>query len=67
MAGTVRAERGADGKPAGAGAHAGEENLPLRPPGLPLALIDETGAIAWQAEYDEWGNQLKEESPDHPQ
>ena len=31
--------------------------------GLPLALIDETGAIAWQAEYDEWGNPLSEDNP----
>ena len=35
--------------------------------GLPLALIDEAGAIAWQAEYDEWGNQLSEENPHHLQ
>ncbi|OAT32493.1 core protein, partial [Buttiauxella brennerae ATCC 51605] len=35
--------------------------------GLPLALIDETGAIAWRAEYDEWGNQLSEENPHHLQ
>ena len=35
--------------------------------GLPLALIDEAGAIAWQAEYDEWGNQLAEENPHHLQ
>ena len=31
--------------------------------GLPLALIDETGAIAWQAEYDEWVNLLAEDNP----
>ena len=35
--------------------------------GLPLALIDEEGAIAWQAGYDEWGNQLSEENPHHLQ
>ena len=35
--------------------------------GLPLALIDEAGAIAWQAEYDEWGNLLTEENPHHLQ
>ncbi|EHH4259069.1 type VI secretion system tip protein VgrG [Escherichia coli] len=33
--------------------------------GLPLALISEDGNIAWNAEYDEWGNMLNEENPHH--
>ena len=35
--------------------------------GLPLALVDADGRIAWQAEYDEWGNLLREEDPDNLQ
>ena len=37
MAGAVRADPGADGKPAGARAQSGEKSssLPLRPPGTP--------------------------------
>ncbi|EQB9990437.1 RHS repeat-associated core domain-containing protein, partial [Citrobacter amalonaticus] len=31
--------------------------------GLPLALIDVNGAIAWRAEFDEWGNVLQEDNP----
>ncbi|EPG4962189.1 RHS repeat-associated core domain-containing protein, partial [Citrobacter amalonaticus] len=31
--------------------------------GLPLALIDINGAIAWRAEIDEWGNMLREDNP----
>ncbi|MBJ8738439.1 RHS domain-containing protein, partial [Citrobacter amalonaticus] len=31
--------------------------------GLPLALIDVNGAIAWRAEFDEWGNILREDNP----
>ncbi|HEM6699818.1 TPA: RHS repeat protein, partial [Citrobacter amalonaticus] len=31
--------------------------------GLPLALIDVNGAIAWRAEFDEWGNVLREDNP----
>ncbi|EQB4819418.1 RHS repeat-associated core domain-containing protein, partial [Citrobacter amalonaticus] len=31
--------------------------------GLPLALIDINGAIAWHAEFDEWGNMLREDNP----
>ncbi|WP_156595019.1 hypothetical protein [Citrobacter amalonaticus] len=31
--------------------------------GLPLALIDVNGAIAWRAECDEWGNVLREDNP----
>ena len=31
--------------------------------GLPLALIDINGAIAWRAEFDEWGNMLREDNP----
>ncbi|EMR5621135.1 RHS repeat protein, partial [Salmonella enterica] len=31
--------------------------------GLPLALISPDNSIAWQGEYDEWGNLLNEESP----
>ncbi|CDU36108.1 Core domain protein [Escherichia coli D6-113.11] len=30
-----------------------------------LALMDADGNIAWSGEYDEWGNQLNEESPHH--
>ncbi len=29
--------------------------------GLPLALISQDGAISWRAEYDEWGNVLRED------
>lgn len=32
--------------------------------GLPLALMLQDGSIAWQAEYDEWGNVLNEDNPD---
>ncbi|MFQ3395682.1 RHS repeat-associated core domain-containing protein [Enterobacter mori] len=32
--------------------------------GLPLALICHDGRVAWQAEYDAWGNVLREDSPD---
>ncbi|MFW0766979.1 RHS repeat-associated core domain-containing protein [Trabulsiella odontotermitis] len=32
--------------------------------GLPLALIDAHGEIAWSAEFDEWGNMLREDNPD---
>ena len=31
--------------------------------GLPLALISQDGAISWRAEYDEWGNVLREDNP----
>lgn len=31
--------------------------------GLPLALIDVNGHTAWSAEFDEWGNVLREENP----
>ncbi|EPG4960546.1 TPA: RHS repeat-associated core domain-containing protein, partial [Citrobacter amalonaticus] len=31
--------------------------------GLPLALIDVKGQIAWHAEFDEWGNILREDNP----
>ncbi|NKD27145.1 hypothetical protein HED43_19455 [Citrobacter freundii] len=31
--------------------------------GLPLALIRQDGAISWRAEYDEWGNVLREDNP----
>ncbi|EFE07709.1 RHS repeat-associated core domain protein [Citrobacter youngae ATCC 29220] len=31
--------------------------------GLPLALINQDGAISWRAEYDEWGNVLREDNP----
>ncbi|EGT3575814.1 RHS repeat protein, partial [Citrobacter amalonaticus] len=31
--------------------------------GLPLALIDVKGGIAWRAEFDEWGNMLREDNP----
>jgi len=30
---------------------------------LPLALIDINRAIAWRAEFDEWGNVLRENNP----
>ncbi|HAU3358371.1 TPA: hypothetical protein JDL67_000955 [Salmonella enterica subsp. salamae] len=33
--------------------------------GLPLALIDPDNTVAWHAEYDEWGNLLGEENPEH--
>ncbi|MDK9364601.1 RHS repeat-associated core domain-containing protein [Lelliottia wanjuensis] len=32
--------------------------------GLPLALVSEDGSLAWQAEFDEWGNLLHEENPE---
>ncbi|HED5887328.1 TPA: RHS repeat protein [Salmonella enterica] len=35
--------------------------------GLPLALIDIKGRIAWRAEFDEWGNMLREDNPDNLQ
>ncbi|EAQ6500095.1 RHS repeat protein, partial [Salmonella enterica] len=35
--------------------------------GLPLALIDVKGRIAWRAEFDEWGNMLREDNPDNLQ
>ena len=35
--------------------------------GLPLALFNENGAIAWCGEYDEWGNQLNEDNPENLQ
>ncbi|EMA3755653.1 RHS domain-containing protein, partial [Salmonella enterica] len=33
--------------------------------GLPLALISPDNTVAWRAEYDEWGNLLSEENPEH--
>ena len=33
--------------------------------GLPLALIRPDGVVAWRAEYDEWGNVLREDNPDN--
>ncbi|MFH7826931.1 RHS element core protein [Kluyvera chengduensis] len=35
--------------------------------GLPLALINPDGNIAWCAEYDEWGNVQREDNPDNLQ
>ncbi|EOX8477462.1 RHS element core protein [Salmonella enterica subsp. indica] len=35
--------------------------------GLPLALIDVRGRKAWSAEFDEWGNVLREDNPDNLQ
>ncbi|HFV7954807.1 TPA: RHS repeat-associated core domain-containing protein, partial [Escherichia coli] len=35
--------------------------------GLPLTLISPDGATEWCAEYDEWGNLLNEENPQHLQ
>ncbi len=32
-----------------------------------LALIDVRGRIAWSAEFDEWGNMLREDNPDNLQ
>ncbi|EKT7568165.1 RHS repeat protein [Salmonella enterica] len=32
---------------------------------LPLALISPANTVAWCAEYDEWGNLLGEENPEH--
>ncbi|MEM0571879.1 RHS domain-containing protein, partial [Salmonella enterica] len=31
--------------------------------GLPVALINSEGARDWSAEYDVWGNRLKEDNP----
>ncbi|HFZ1500239.1 TPA: RHS element core protein [Citrobacter freundii] len=31
--------------------------------GLPLALINQDGKIEWSAEYDAWGNVLREDNP----
>ena len=33
--------------------------------GLPLALVDINGNIAWRAEFDEWGNVLREDNPNN--
>lgn len=33
--------------------------------GLPLALISPDCALSWYAEYDEWGNVLREDNPHH--
>ncbi|MGK9172617.1 RHS domain-containing protein [Yokenella regensburgei] len=33
--------------------------------GVPLALINEDGALAWRGDYDEWGNLLYEDNPHH--
>lgn len=33
--------------------------------GLPLALIHRDGRTGWRAEYDEWGNVLREDNPDN--
>ncbi|EJI7891386.1 RHS repeat protein [Escherichia coli] len=35
--------------------------------GLPQALISPEGETAWRGEYDEWGNLLGEENPEHLQ
>ncbi|WP_000485649.1 RHS element core protein, partial [Escherichia albertii] len=35
--------------------------------GLPQALISPEGETAWRGEYDEWGNLLGEENPQHLQ
>ncbi|EGT0662872.1 RHS repeat protein [Citrobacter werkmanii] len=35
--------------------------------GLPQALVNADGAIAWSAEFDEWGNMLREDNPDNLQ
>ncbi|EBH1912816.1 RHS repeat-associated core domain-containing protein [Salmonella enterica] len=32
---------------------------------LPLALISPDNTVAWRAEYDDWGNLLSEENPEH--
>ncbi|ASK02847.1 TPA: RHS repeat protein [Citrobacter freundii] len=34
---------------------------------LPLALVDINGDIAWNAEFDEWGNVLRENNPNNLQ
>ncbi|MGK9175863.1 RHS domain-containing protein, partial [Yokenella regensburgei] len=31
--------------------------------GLPLALVNEDGTLAWRGDYDEWGNLLYEDNP----
>ncbi|MCU6176989.1 RHS element core protein [Citrobacter cronae] len=33
--------------------------------GLPLALVNDDGTIVWSAEFDEWGNVLREDNPDN--
>ena len=35
--------------------------------GLPLALINREGNAVWRAEYDEWGNQQMEDTPENLQ
>ena len=35
--------------------------------GLPIALIDSVGHTVWQAEFDEWGNLLREDNPNNLQ
>ena len=30
-----------------------------------LALVKPDGSLAWRAEYDEWGNMLREDNPEH--
>ncbi|ECC9297360.1 hypothetical protein DRF02_24100 [Salmonella enterica subsp. salamae] len=58
----VRADSGADTGSDGAGIHTGED-IHLYHRGLPLALISQDGDISWYAEYDEWGNVLREDNP----
>ncbi|ECJ2556406.1 RHS repeat protein [Salmonella enterica subsp. salamae] len=40
-----------------------ERTIHLYHRGLPLALISQDGDISWHAEYDEWGNVLREDNP----
>ncbi|SQJ44391.1 core protein [Salmonella enterica] len=65
MACAVRTDSGTDGGAAGRTDGAGEESAPvsLRPSRLPVALINSEGARDWSAEYDVWGNRLKEDNP----
>lgn len=35
--------------------------------GLPLTLINREGNAVWRAEYDEWGNQQMEDTPENLQ
>ncbi len=60
----MRPNAGADTKPDGAGVYAAEK-IHLYHYDLPLALISPDNTVAWRAEYDDWGNLLSEENPEH--
>jgi YD repeat-containing protein len=61
----VRADAGADTKPDRTGIYTAEKihlyHCDHR--GLPLALVSQDGTIDWEAEYDAWGNVLRENNP----